>query len=248
MKSRIIGATVAVMLAVVGAVLLVSYVNGSEERALAGTETQIVLVVRDGLSVPEGTSAEALRDFVSEKAVPAKVVPPDAVRTLEAIAGQQTTVELVSGEQLLSSRFANPEEISANEAVSLPEGMQEVTILLEPQRVVGGQLAPGDTVGLIVSLEGDAAEERPSMTQLTMHKVLVTTVQGLGETALAETGEDSIATPVPPGSVLVTLARTAPDVEEIVYAQEFGRIWLSKEPASASEEGTRSVTSKELFE
>ncbi|NOJ58335.1 RcpC/CpaB family pilus assembly protein [Arthrobacter sp. 260] len=246
MKSRIIGAIAAVLLAVLGTVLLVQYVSASEQRALAGTETRTVLVVRNGVSIPEGTAAEGLTDLVSEEAVPAKVVPADAIASLDQVAGLVTSVELVSGEQVLSSRFVDPVELIEDSVVEVPEGMQEVTILLEPQRAVGGQILPGDTVGVFISLAvGEDVLE--ATTHLTMHKVLVTSVQGLAITA--EEGSNSpSSTPIPAGSVLVTVARPAPDAEKIVFAQEFGTIWLSKEPATATEDGTRQITADEIYE
>ncbi|MBG6179731.1 Flp pilus assembly protein CpaB [Arthrobacter sp. CAN_A1] len=247
MKTRIIGAIIAVLLATVGAVFLVSYVQNSEERAFAGTETAQVLIVRDGVSIPEGTPAEDLLQLVSQEAIPAKVVSPGAIASLDEIAGRVTSIELVPGEQLLSTRFINPDEVVQDQLVVVPEGMQEVTIQLELQRVAGGRVAPGDTVGVLVSQEGDPTEDRPSITHLTMHKVLVTNVQGSNPVE-PDAVDGSSPAPVPEGSILVTLARTSPDVEEIVFAQEFGRIWLTREPATASEDGARPVTSAELFQ
>ncbi|MBG6189174.1 pilus assembly protein CpaB [Arthrobacter sp. CAN_A212] len=246
MKSRIIGAIAAVVLAVIGAVLLVQYVSASEQRALAGTETQTVLVVRNGISIPEGTTAEGIVELVSEEAVPAKVVPADAIVSLDQVAGLVTSVELVAGEQVLSSRFVDPAELSEDSVVEVPEGMQEVTILLEPQRAVGGQIRPGDTVGVFISLEGGGEENPLAVSHLTLHKVLVTNVQGLPE----QVEESNVpgSTPIPAGSVLVTVARPAPDAEKVVYGQEFGRIWLSKEPATATEDGTRPITADEIYE
>ncbi|PVE19003.1 RcpC/CpaB family pilus assembly protein [Arthrobacter sp. Bz4] len=245
MKSRIIGAIAAVLLAIVGTVLLVQYVSSAEQRALAGTETQTVLVVRDGLTIPEGTVAENLVDFVSEEEVPTKVVPTDAITNLNEVAGQVTSVELVSGEQVIGTRFVDPAELEDENTVEVPEGMQELTILLEPQRVVGGQLEPGDTVGVFISLAPEVGVELP-VTHLTLHKVLITSIQGLAEPT-EETNAPS-SNPLPQGSVLVTLARTAPDAEKIIYGQEFGTIWLSKEPAGAIEDGTRPVTKDEIYE
>nr|WP_240153732.1 RcpC/CpaB family pilus assembly protein [Arthrobacter sp. 147(2020)] len=226
--------------------MLVQYVSASEQRALAGTETQTVLVVRDGVSIPEGTPAESLPELVSEEAVPAKVVPADAIASLDQLAGLVTSVELVSGEQVLSSRFVDPVELIEDSVVEVPEGMQEVTILLEPQRAVGGQILPGDTVGVFISLDGGGEANPLAITHLTLHKVLVTNIQGLPEQP--EESEAPGSTPLPAGSVLVTVARTAPDAEKIVYGQEFGRIWLSKEPATATEDGTRPITADEIYE
>ena len=61
----------------------------------------------------------------------------------------------------------------------MPKGLQEVSFQLEPQRVVGGRLAPGDHVGIFITLKGGGLEAKPEKetTQLTIHKVLVTAVQ-----------------------------------------------------------------------
>jgi pilus assembly protein CpaB len=166
--------------------------------------------------------------------------------SLEELGDQITTVDLVAGEQLIRARFLDPANIQNAGAIAVPEGMQEISVQLEPQRIVGGQLQPGDTVGIFMSLKPEVSAE--PVTHLALQKVLVTEIQGLTPTpATADSGTSPTAAPVPPGSVIVTLARTGPDVEKIVFAQEFGTIWLSKEPLSASETGTRQLTAKDLF-
>lgn len=241
MKTRIIGAAAAILMAVIGTVLVLSYVGGAEARALAGTETVDVLVAAK--DIPEGTPAEQLASFVTTEQVPAKVVPAGVVADLADLAGQVAAVDLVAGEQLLAARFASPADLPEEGTVAVPEGMQELTISLEPHRVVGGQLAPGDTVGVFFSLEEGPDEGQGAVTHLTLNKVLVTAVQGL---AAAE-GTEGAAAPVPAGPVLVTLAVSAADAEKIVYAQEFARTWLSKEPASADTTGTRTLTKEGLY-
>jgi pilus assembly protein CpaB len=243
-KSRIIAGVVAVLLATIGTVLLVSYVAGADQRALAGTKTVDVLVVNK--TIPAGTTAKALADFVGRQAVPAKVMAKDAVTSLGEVGDQVTTVELVPGEQLVRSRFVDPATIKGEGAITVPKGMQEISVQLEPQRIVGGQLQPGDTVGIFMSLKPTLSSE--PVTHLTLHKVLVTGIQGLAETpAKADATASPTTAPVPPGSVIVTLARTGADAEKIVFAQEFGSIWLSKEPSTASESGTRQLTAKDLY-
>lgn len=244
MKSRIIAGAVAVLLATVGTLLLVSYVSGADKRALAGIDTLDVLVVTK--AVPAGATIGALAESVKLQSVPAKVVATDAVASLSDLGSQVTTVELVPGEQLIRGRFADPASLETKRAVAVPVGMQEISIQLEPQRIVGGQFQAGDTVGVFVSSEsGDGGG---AVTHMIFHKVLVTAVQGLAPAANAESGSSPTTVPVPPGSVIVTLARTAPDAEKIIFAQEFGSIWLSKEPSTASETGTRQITAKELFQ
>lgn len=244
MKSRIIAGAVAVLLAAVGTVLLVSYVGGADKRALAGVETVDVLVVNK--TVPAGTTAKALANSVGLQTVPAKTLAKDAVGSLAELGDQVTTVELVPGEQLIRARFLDPAAVKTEGTITVPNGMQEISIQLEPQRLVGGQLKPGDTVGIFMSLK--AGDSGLAVTHLTLQKVLVTGIQGLAPNPEpTDSGNSPTAAPVPPGSVIVTLARTGPDAEKIVFAQEFGTIWLSKEPSNASETGTRELTAKDLY-
>lgn len=230
MKVRAIAAVLAMVLALVGTFVLVSYVRGADARALAGTETVEVLVVKD--AVPAGTLAEDLPGFLTIADVPANVVLDGVVASLDDLDGTVSTVDLEVGEQLLASRFETPEEIDAQDDIAVPTGMQLVTVLLEPQRVVGGDIEAGSTVGVFVSdLEGKT-------THLVLHKALVTNVQG--QPAPLEPAEDGtvVTVPVPEGSLLVTLALDAPDAERLVFGMEHGMVWLSDEPSDATEGGT----------
>jgi pilus assembly protein CpaB len=246
-KVRITAAVAAVLLAVLGIVLLTGYVSGADQRALRGVETKSVLVVQS--AIPAGTAAEDLSSRVSQENVPAKTVPADTITNLAEITGRVSTVDLVPGEQLLAARFADPASLEEENpgAVTLPAGSQEITIQLEPQRVMGGQLDAGDTVGVFVSLDVPVSNDAAGpVTHLTLQKVLVTSVQGAPAASEATTDKATPAA-VPEGTVLVTLAIKAPDAEKIVFASEFGKIWLSKEPSTADESGTRKLTRDGIF-
>ncbi|OMH27715.1 Flp pilus assembly protein CpaB [Tersicoccus phoenicis] len=256
MKVRILAAVIAVVLAVVGAVALTNYVAGADQRALKGAESRQVYVVR--APIPAGTTADELGQFTAQQTLPANAVAAGAVTDLSQLTGKVPSTALVPGEQLLTSRFVDPASLKPEKpGVKVPAGMQEVTIQLEPQRVVGGQLVPGDTVGVVFSYNVKKDPLSQAVTHLKLHKVLVTSVQGLptptaAPTASAEpttTGGGSApnAPAVPAGAVLVTLARTAPDVEKIVWAAENGAIWLTKEPVTASETGTKELNVDGLF-
>lgn len=254
MKARVLAAIAAVVLALLGTVVLTGYVSSADQRALQGAAAVQVYVVK--APIPAGTTADKLADLVTQQAVPAKAEAAGAVTALDKLAGKVAGVDLVPGEQLISSRFVDPASLKAKTAagqIDVPAGMQEVSILLDPQRVAGGALAAGDTVGVFISLDGTLNGTPPGpVTHLTMQKVLVTAMQGAAVTPAPSTGssDNSGSTPStsPTGTVMVTLARTGPDVEKIVFASEFGKIWLSKEPASADEGGTRKVTKDVVFQ
>ena len=101
----------------------------------------------------------------------------------------------------------------------------------------------------------------PNTTHLTLQKILVTGVQFSktdsqraseiqGSSTADDTTDTTIAATVaeaPADRLLVTLAVTAPEAEQLVFAAEFGFIWLTAEGPDASEEGTRIVTLSQVY-
>lgn len=240
MKTRLIGGVAAFLLAISGTVAVTSYVQGADQRALKGAALMNVYVVDK--NVPAKTPAADLTKYVKAASVPASAVAPGAVTDLGTLTGRVTAAPLLPGEQLLEGRMVDPASLLVPGTAPVPEGMQEITIQLGPDRVVGGQLAAGDTVGVYVSFTEGAGHDGPT-THLTFQKVLVTAVQGAPVEATGKAGATTApGPPVPAGAMLITLARPAPDAEKIVFAAEFGTLWLSKEPATATEGGTSVIT------
>lgn len=244
MKRRLIAAVAAILLGSMGALLLVNYVGGADERALAGTKTVNVLVVAK--TIVAGTPAEGLAKSVSTKALPALAVVAGTVTDLDQISGQVTTTDLQVGEQLLASRFVDPKSLAKSDELKIPNGMQQVSVLLPSQRALGGYLTAGATVGLFISTPKE--DGKPAQTHLALHKVLVSRVEG-GNAPAPPTEEEKAASPAPQSEgVMVTLVASAPDAERVVFAAEYGTIWLALEPSDAKETGTRVVTAKNVNE
>ncbi|MGY1633672.1 Flp pilus assembly protein CpaB [Geodermatophilus sp. SYSU D01186] len=247
MRRRLLAALAALVLAVAGTVVLLAYVRGADARALAGVRTVTVLVVDQ--VVPQGTPGEDLSDLVRTEQLPAKAAVDGVVTDLAALAGRVATVDLQPGEQLLDSRFAVPEDLAAPGTVPVPEGASEVSVLLEPQRAVGGRIAAGDEIGVYVSmtLENDAGKTIGA-THATLHGVLVTQVQGAPAPADGDGTETaSSGAAAPTNSLLVTLAVPARDAELVVFGMEHGTVWLSHEPEGADDSGTRIVTQGNVY-
>jgi pilus assembly protein CpaB len=261
MNRRITGIIVAIVLAAVGTFALVGYVQSAKDEAVAGETRVDAYVVRTATA--KGANLDQVREAVEQTEVPAKVRPEDAVTDLDDLdEGLVAAVDLEPGELLLRSRLIQAEDLAR---AQVPEGMQELTVALEPERAVGGSLRAADTVGVVLSFDpfdrqdgqgGDAGEQTPNMTHLTFHKVLVTSVQfdeNEGEASTSVGGEsdggdgDEEVERAPSQRLLVTLALTSPQVEQVVFAAEFGHIWLTAENAEADENGTRVVTLGEVF-
>jgi pilus assembly protein CpaB len=238
-RRRLLAATAALLLAATGTVVLLAHVRGADARALAGTRTVDVLVV--DRPVPEGTPGEELADLVRTERLPAKAAVPGVVTDLDELAGRVAPIDLQPGEQLLAARVAAPEDLTVPGTVAPPDGASEVSILLEPQRAVGGRLAAGDTVGVHVSLDG--------RTHVLLSRVLVTQVQGAPSPVPdGRTTDTAAAGAAPSASLMVTLGLRPEAAEAVVFAMEHGTVWLSLEPEGVDPTGTEVVTPENVYE
>lgn len=256
MKSRLIAGIAAVVLALVGAVMVFSYANRAEARAVQSLEPVDVLVVQT--SVPAGTPVADLAASVATTQLPGASVADTALANLDSSAGMVTAVDLVPGEQLLTERLVKPEDLVTPGSVEVPAGLHEVSILVEPQRIAGGRVTAGDFVGVFVSMADSGLEEAPeeASTQLVSPRVLISAVQRAPEPP-APTAEDPAMTEeekaaaeaeaVPSGSLMVTLALTPDQATRLIYASEYESIWLSKATAAENDAPPFIVQDKELY-
>ena len=274
MNRRWIGVLASIALVALGTFVLVRYVQGADERALAGEETVEVLVVNT--AVPRGAAAEDLRGKVDTVLVPTKVQAPGSVADLSALAGTFASVDLVPGEQLLASRFVSAEELNALDDFVVPDGLLELTLSLSPERALGGELRPGDEVAVIASFapftltedetvgvqieeavddtieqseENATATKTPSSTHLIIHNALVTNIQveRLPVTTDEASAEQSGVELAPTGNLLITLAMEPEEAERTVFSAEFGSVWLAQESETAPEDATQIQTRATIY-
>ncbi|MBI5156784.1 MAG: hypothetical protein HZA58_02080 [Acidimicrobiia bacterium] len=256
---RAIGIVGAIAVAALGTLLLVGYVRGAEDRALAGEELVEVLVVDRPIS--QGMPASLLTDSVRVERVPLKVRADGGVSDLSTLADLVVGTDLVPGEQVVASRFVTAESLSARARIEAPPDTLEVTISLSPERALGGQLVPGDVVAVIASFDpfdlntfepsqlgpgevidpgeiflgtsedGSGSSVRsPASTGVILHRVLVTSVQvEQVPRAAAEDLPSDAPALAPTGNLLITLAGPADAVARIVFTAEHGFVWLAAE-------------------
>jgi pilus assembly protein CpaB len=237
-KSRMLAGTAAVALALVGAILIIFYAQGADQRALRTLETVDVLVVK--AAVPAGTSVNDMAGSLATEKVPAAGVSKSALRNLDDKTGTVAAVDLIPGEQLLAERLVPPADAADAGTTKVPAGFQEVSFLLEPQRVAGGRINAGDHVGIAMSFKEGAYKADPAAptTQLTLRKVLVTVVQSSASAEKPAEGE-SQDTSLPQGAFMITVAVNDIDANKIIFASEFGSLWLTKEPLDAQDNGAK---------
>jgi pilus assembly protein CpaB len=231
---RIGGIIGAIVLALIGAVLVLAYANGADKRAESGTKVVAVYTVRS--EIPAGTPTADLGDRVAKADLPKKAVADGAITNLKDVKGLVTGALLVKGEQLVRQRFTTPSAYqSSGSSVAVPAGYLSTTISLAPERAVGGVLSPGSTVAITASFNADGAA--PAQSGVILQKVLVTNVQVADPAAAAQTTDTTTDASrpgtTPQGSLLVTVALPATDIARLIYATEHGTLWLSADPRTA---------------
>ena len=258
-KRKAAAALGALVLAIVSTLALVRYVKGAEDRAVEGQELVDVLVAT--ADIKAGTAAAELGTRVASVSVQAKVRPENAVSAFTQIDGLVASVDLVKGEQLLTSRFINPGSFQGARSASVlvPKGANEVTFKLAPERALGGQLRPGDTVTVVASFEpfdnetlNDAGEVKtlpksPNTTHVLLNRVTVVRIQ-FPEDASTSNKEKNGVGVAPTQDLYVTLAVDQPSVERALFAAEFGKVWLSYEPPEADSSANKTVTRANVYE
>jgi pilus assembly protein CpaB len=239
-RRRVTGAIVAMALAGVGAVGLVSWANSTKDIAEAA-EAQTAVVIVDKL-VPKGADAAAIKAATHVGTVQQKALQPGALTSEDQIGDQVAMSDLQPGDQLVRARLG---------AVAQSDDADKVTIsaTFSAERAVGGTIEAGDTVGVYLSFEPfdtnkpesdtTTPAKTPNTTHLEFHHVPVTNVQTTDDpVSNQEDGEAQVSS----SNYIVTLALTPAQSERFVFATEFGHVWLSNEPATVKDDGTGIIT------
>jgi pilus assembly protein CpaB len=216
--------------AVVGTLILVSFVRNAEDRELEGEELVEVLVLTE--DVPAGTPSENLTASIEVEKVPLKVVSEGAVSSLDQLAGLVSSVDLLDNEQLTSLRFVTPERFApVRGSVEVPDGLVEAAISVGSTQTVGAVLQPGDKVTIASTFDGVAAvpgnEPGGQTAGILMQDVLVTNVQGDPLAEPDPNADVGARAPAPNSGLIVTVAVTANEFERLTFVSAFGAFHLA---------------------
>ena len=111
-------------------------------------------------TIPERTLVTA--DMLQERTMPAEARHPDAVESINVVAGRVTKVPLIAGEQVLASKLALERE-DAGLALIIPAGNRAISVEVSEVSGTGGLILPGDRVDVIgvCTTRIDSTEEEP---------------------------------------------------------------------------------------
>jgi len=128
-----------------------SHASGAPATQQAATGAQVAVVVTTH-AVP--IRAVLKTEDVAVKEVPVATVPEGAVRTVDAVVGQITLVELYAGEVILPQRLLKPNVTAADGRTALSMVEDQVLMGIPAQDILSrvDLLKPGDHVDILFSL------------------------------------------------------------------------------------------------
>lgn len=242
---RFLGILAGLVAALIGTLILMSVVERSSSKEDEDApQLASVLVVR--ALIPRQTQVGLVVPNVELVQIPVDLVAPGALSSLDGIQpGLVTSTELLPGEQLIIDRFVDPR---VQTRIAVPEGLQEVTISLPTPQAAGGSLVAGDLVGVVASFSLPSTDEttatdgagdvQGSATTFILHQVLITAVKfSPGDATAIEQGLGQRLDSVnryTSDQVLITFAVSSVDAARIIFAGEYGRIWLTLEGPTAT--------------
>lgn len=253
MKRRGLTIALAVLLAVLGTIGVLVYVNHANARALAGQRAVTVLVAKS--LIPSGTSvvnAEA-QGLLSTERLPASSVPADALtKVTPDISALVTDSNVQPGQLLLRPVLVTTAQVTNGFAI--PSGMVAVSILFcVPEAVAGNvhagsQVAVFDTVvtgGANVTAQaacsgphqwvaGDTANTKLIVPKVTVLAVGPASANGQGSSPQSSSttfgGSSSSSSQT---SELITVAVSQHDAERVIQLTEDGLPYLALINASS---------------
>lgn len=197
MNRRVIAVLVAVLLAVVGAALVINYVRGADERAVAGATPVPVYVAQE--AVPVGTALkDALRtELIAKTTVATGALPTGALQEIGPDNNALLALsDVPAGQFLMADRFgATP---TGEKAIEVPPGMVAMSVELSDPARVGEFVTPGSQIVIYathkIKLTG-TGEEAEAFNELDVNGTTVL----LPDVKVIAMGNDPLSAPAPTG-------------------------------------------------
>jgi pilus assembly protein CpaB len=243
-KNKIRILIIAGVMGLLAAILFYIYIQQEKAKLAASIpvassmeEVSVVLATKD---IPRGQTVE--KNVVAFKKIPVNFIQPGALTSIDAALGKMALADILSGEQITSSKLTSSKSLDSLTQTSLamitPPGKRAITIQIDPLMAVGGMVKPGDYVDVLANFpvpqEIGGRQSTQLVTVTLFQNVLILAVGNqLREIAQASNRVSRAAAeqtaPTQPAQT-ITLALSPQEAELISYAQEQGKLKLILRP------------------
>lgn len=256
-KQRII-LIVGIVLALISVIMVKAYVDQQRQviqeqakKTLAKIQANQTAVLVAKQDLARGTVIEP--GMLETTVVPNQYVQPQAVTSLDRIAGMAIVAPVSKGEQITLSKLSRQQSESGSLAMATPVGKRAITISIDNVASLAGMIKPGDYVDVIalVPIPAQTAEGKQATQVAVMplfQNVLILAVgQEIGALVAAESRYKKEEKKE--GSPLITLALGPQEANLIAFVQEQGKIRLSlRSPADSQVMPAQLATWDTLFQ
>jgi len=223
------------------------------KKAIANAQANQSAVLVSKQDIPQGSVIES--DMLGTAIVPTKFVQPQAVSSLDRIAGMVTLAPISEGEQISLSKLTNERKASVGDlAGTTPSGKRAISIMVDNIASLSGMVKPGDYVDVLATIQipvqgADGQVTRQMVVVPLFQNVLVLAV-GQNTRVVSRSGSRYAQAPAASGGGgLITLALGPQEANLIAFVQEQGKIRLTmRSPADAKIEPMASASWDSLFQ
>lgn len=218
LSSRTTSILAAAAAAAVAALLIVVFLQ-KYRKDLETKSVPVGALVADRL-IEKGASADTAgaQGQFSVSKMPRDEVKPGALTDAAALKGQVAAADILPGQQITAADF----KPAGNGLVTkLGPDDRAVTVALDSQHALGGQLVAGDHVDVFVDIKVRRGGEERAVLKTLMQNILVLSVPGTGKTA---SGESDGTAPAGAGVTLRVSSRVA---GQLAWSADNGQVWLS---------------------
>ena len=258
---RAIAFLVALVLAIVAAVAIYSYIRGIEEDVQA--EAGLVVGYVATQQIEPGTLMDVAieQGAVEQREIPRNLLADNAVTDLSQTRGRVVQELILPGDQLILDRFAAPGE--GLQVLTVPPGHQATSIELGVPPGVAGFVQEGDHISVIgyldVPIEGSSVvvtDPETGQEQLirqleprAQYLVQDIEVLAVGRRVVTDPNTPEGQEAVPESTILLTLAVTPAEAEKLTFAVLDGDLRLTLLPDDETEPVTTPGRSRDdIFE
>lgn len=250
MGRRTILLIAAVVIAALGATMIFLYVQGVDNRAVAGQQPVQVLTAKKVITAGETVADAQASGKFALTSVPTDDVVPNALVDTTQITNDIALSTIYPGEQILAARFGAP---GTQQQLTIPDGAMAVSVQLTDPARVAGFVTPGSDVAIFLASVGQGTQDSsgtgtsPNFVRMLLPKVEVI---GVGSTTvLSQTTTDASGnqTTEQISKTILTLALNQHDSEKVIYASNNGTLSFGLLNDKSKVSPDLGVTAKNLF-
>ena len=228
-------------------------VEEQKRKEIANMQANQAAVLVSKQDIPAGTVIEPA--MLDTAIVPNRFIQPQAVTSLDRIAGMITVAPISKGEQISLSKLTSNQRGGGDLSGATPSGKRAITIVVDNISSLSGMIKPGDYVDVLAMLQipttGPDGKliQQMAVVPLFQNILVLAIGSNTGGPVASSGGRYAERSASSSDNSLITLALGPQEANLIAFVQEQGKIRLTmRSPADAKVEPIAPASWETLFQ